>query len=154
MTGMELALLWAKALKADAALNDLCTERYGKPPLVIVGYDSVREFGKGEAPYVCLHPVDFEGGPEAERREYGVAVFLGVSLKQKDVDADGVLVNAAMLSMDNEFCPAVLKALEGLDAPPLAGESVLWPAENGYCEKHLTLSYSEDQPFNVNNPWK
>lgn len=154
MTGMELALAWARAIKEDATLADLCAAHFHKPLTVGVGYDMVREFGRGEAPYVYIHPVTDEGGPEGERREYVMALYLGIVADKKDMDIAGVQVNTALHVMDTEFAPAVLAALDELDTPPLQGEGTLWPPEKGFCEKHITLSYSEDQPLAVKNPWR
>lgn len=153
MTGMQLALHWAGSIRDNAALAELVAQMGKKPLTIGVGYDAVQEFGKAQCPYVYISPSEDTRGPQAEQLEFSIVLFLGLHTDKKTVNTNGILVNVAMDSMDRFFAPAVLACLQHLDTPPLEGQGQLYPAENGYCEKHIMLTYSEDQPIYLENPW-
>ena len=153
MTGMQLALQWAETLRDNEALNAFCAEKLGKALTVGVGFDAARQFGVAEAPHIFIAPASDSGGPEAEQREYVLTLYLGIAGPKKDVVKDGIVLSSAMNIMDSEFAPLVMAVLNDDDCPPLQGEGTLFPAENGYCEKIYTVSYTEDQPIRVKMPW-
>lgn len=141
MTGMELCRIWAGAIMADAALQRLVLERTGAALKVAIGYDVVTDLDEGDCPYVVLQPMTDDRGPDATENQFEVGVFLGVCLEGGPVPGPGGVPELPCLAfMDDEFCPAVLRALDPAQPCPGLAEGELQMPRAGYVEKYLRLT--------------
>lgn len=156
MTSTEICLDWADTLRADAALRDFIRTACDADLHIFVGYDDVREFGRSDCPYVVMQPVEDGRGPERGENTCGIALFLGVALKEKyDQPEPGLYVHPALTLMEGEFAPRILSSLMNSGFPPGQGDGEISPVTNGYCEKNILVTVTQPNTIGIGqNAWK
>ena len=141
MTGMEICRIWAKAIMDDAALRRLVQERTGNALKVVIGYDVVTDLDESDCPYVVLHPMTDNRGPDATENEFQIALFLGAVIPGgPETGPEGVLELPCLTFMDTVFCPLVLGSLDPTEPYPGLAECELQMPRSGYVEKYLRLT--------------
>lgn len=156
MTGFELIDIWAQAIVAADDFHEWCTEALGATVKIFVGLDESRRPGRDDAPYILLHPLGDDRGPEAEVQEWGVWLSLGLCAPERTPDVSGMVVTEPGLQlMDAEFCPRVLAILHASAQPPHTGVGVTLPGKGGYVQRDVSLSLSEETVLGLgDNGWR
>lgn len=146
---MELTALcraWAEAINADAALKEWATGIWKCPPAVWLGFDAVREFGREDAPYVVVQPLNDERGPGIEEQTVRLGIFLGCTAPAGNsgpvLTPEGLHILPEVELMEREFVPRVLDVLLRLSPPPVSYDGESLPSVDGFVEKYLAVSVS------------
>lgn len=118
----DIAAEWIRALEGAVAVNDFCTGRFGREPVLLEGADRNELPGRKDAPYLAVVPVGIEAGESEDEHVFRLDVFLGVV--DPEVERAGRVVRyRGYRTIEKEFNPLVLAALEASAHQP---DSVEW----------------------------
>ncbi len=149
MTTTELMQIWAQALIEDDDLAQACTDGMGKNLTVFVSFDGAKDPGKKDAPYVAMQDIGAHRGPEAEEHKWGVILFLGWHTDDKPDATGPIIVDPATDQMDNIFSRHVMRVLSESSYPPEYGSCVTHPTKQGYAERDIIVTVSEENTLNL-----
>lgn len=149
MNTFDIMETWAQALVTDAELGTLCSTTFGAPLKVFVGLDVAHEPEKKDAPYVCLQPAGDERGPEAEEHRWGIIIYFGVHVQAKPDKTANIVTEPAIVAMERQFAPAVMRVLAGTTCPPVVGEGTTHPAKGGYAERDMVVTVREPNVIGI-----